>query len=148
MRAKLVHENIGFKRGRDPYKSLGIGYGKKRLTKGWKILEFIKESGNEGRSLIEIQHFIWTELQGYDPDEFWKKESYNNLRKSRGYYCTNLYGSGGMFAGSNEGLLIRWCKKNDKGKWIIDKWPKPGDNLYLINESKLVSKSLNDFMNI
>jgi len=66
MRAKFVNEK--FTEDSDPIKDLNIGYGKKPLTKSWKILDFIKSKGEEGASLKEIQYFIWTEVQGYSDE--------------------------------------------------------------------------------
>ena len=148
-----------FKRGRDPVKSLGLGYGNKPETKAWKILEFIKSKGEEGASLTEIQYYIWTELQGKDPDEFWKSSSekwgyagdsyrnypYNKTRATRGHWNTALYG------GLNyPGLLNKFCKKNPvTKKWVLERMPKPGESIFsYTNESfKLVPESLNEMLN-
>ena len=135
MRARFVNEK--FKEESDPIKDMNIGYGKKPLTSSWKILEFIKSKGEEGASLTEIQHFIWVDLQGHDEKEFWEKQyvqGYNyktkqaypsSLRKTRGHWNTALYG-GSQF----NGLLHQYCKKNEKGKWVLIKWPKPGENIF------------------
>jgi hypothetical protein len=153
---------MDFKRGQDPIKSLGLGYGTKPLRKAWKILEFIRSKGEEGASLTEIQKFIWI-LNGYSEQDFEKtsldrtKEYYksigkdynpgfkfphNDLRASRGYYSTGLYG-----ARSNKGLLHKYCKKNEKGKWVLVRMPDPGENIYEEQSFKLVPESLNEIMN-
>ena len=145
MRAKFVNEK--FTEDSDPIKDLNIGYGKKPLTKSWKILDFIKSKGEEGASLKEIQYFIWTEVQGYSDESFWKRSSdyhewetgrfRKGQRASRGYWNTNLFGGGyfyrnqsGNHVRKNNGLLGEYCKKNDKGKWVFVKYPKPGENIY------------------
>jgi len=149
-----------FKRGQDPIKSLGLGYGKKPETKAWKILEFIRDGGEEGRSYTEIQEFIWI-LGGGSKDSFWKKDKdrwdYKSqtlkepgLRSSRGYYSTALSGTGGWYGGGIKGLLHTYCRKNpETKKWVLDRMPNPGENIYSRNESfKLVPESLNEIMDI
>jgi len=131
MKAKLVNEK--FKRGQDPIKSMGLGYGKKREGTSWKILEFIRSKGEEGASFTEIQKFAW--LLGHpdkSEEDFYEKNEptkwYPNAqRKTRGYYSTNLGAYGGRIP--RRGLLDYYCKKNDKGKWVIARWPEPGENL-------------------
>ena len=138
MRAKFVFEK--FKEESDPIKDLGIGYKKRVIgSMTWKLLEFIKSKGEEGASLTEIQYYIWTELEGHDPDEFWeKRESYGynpkteksypvKLRKTRGHWNTQLFG-GPYYHG---GILHRFCKKNpDNRKWVFVRFPKPNERLY------------------
>lgn len=149
---------MDFKRNQDPIKSMGLGFGKKAETKAWKILEFIKAAGEEGRRFTDIQHFIWTELQGYTEEGFWEKDhdryDYKKeemvepgLRSSRGYYTTILLGTG--WFKSHRGLLTSFCRKNDKGRWVLDRMPKPGENLVgVANESfQLVPESLNEIFN-
>ena len=146
-----------FKRGRDPVKSLGLGYGKKPEKKAWKILEFIGSKGEEGASLTEIQYYIWTELQGYNPDDFWKTSNqqaeelgyrrygqpYDETRATRGYYNTNLYGGT-----ATPGLLHKYCKKNPiTKKWVLKRMPEPGENIYEEQSFKLVPESLNEMLN-
>jgi hypothetical protein len=129
--------NEKFTEESDPIKDMNIGYGKKALTNAFKILQFIASKKEEGASFTEIQHFIWVDLQGYDEKEFWEKEyvqGYNyktnqtyqsSLRKTRGHWNTALYG-GSQFIG----LLHQYCKKNEKRKWVLIKWPKPGENIF------------------
>ncbi len=156
-----------FKRGQDPIKSLGLGYGNKQRTKAWRILEFIESKGEEGASYTEIQEFIWVEINGGSKEDFWKKDRRRyvyrsgssrgeykepGLRSTRGYYSTNLSGTHGWNAidKGNKGLLHTYCKKNpDTKKWVIDRMPNPGENIYSRNESfKLVPESLNEIMDI
>jgi hypothetical protein len=136
MRAKFVFEK--FEEESDPIRDLNIGYSAKVLnTMSWKILEFIKNKGEEGASLTEIQFFIWTELEGHDPKKFWEKEyiqAYNYKtqdtyptvgRRTRGHWNTQLYGTR-----RHIGLLNKYCKKNEKGKWVFVKYPKPDEKFY------------------
>ena len=135
MRAKFVNEK--FTEDSDPIKDLNIGYGKKPLTKSWKILDFIKSKGEEGASLKEIQYFIWTKLDGKTPESFYRRsrdytdwETGNprkGQRKTRGHWNTQLLG--GMHY--HEGLLHKYCEKNPvTKKWVIKRMPKPGENFY------------------
>lgn len=116
-------------------------FGKKPDTKAWKVLEFIGSKGEEGASLTEIQHFIWTELQGKSEEDFWKKgqtwgagnDEQGNmkkvmLRQSRGHWNDALYNTE-----STKGLLNGYCHKNDKHKWVLDKMPKPGESIFKSN---------------
>ena len=146
---RLVEESLNeFQRGLDPAKALGIGYGNKPKTKAWKVLDFIGSKGESGASLTEIQHFIWTEINGNPEKEFWEKskvwgykkqENPNGIlpvdvwgqldqgtRKTRGYWATNLYG--GSWYGP--GLLRNYCTKNAEGRWVLDHMPKPGENIF------------------
>jgi hypothetical protein len=148
---------MAFKRGQDPKKSMGLGYGNKMNTKGWKVLKFIQSFGEEGASLTDIQKFIFVELNGRDEEDFWKKSQGRwdhsqdkwdskaiGPRASRGYWNTYLYGNGmGAWGGHKEGLLNRYCHKNEKGRWVLDEMPAPGANIF---ESKLVP-SLNEYLN-
>jgi len=115
----------------------------KKDTKAWKILEFIGSKGEEGVGLTEIQHFIWTKLDGYSEEDFQRKEkarvysrngSFRNteLRVTRGHWCTALYG--GYYY--HTGLLNEYCKKNDKNKWVLDHMPKPKENIYQYSKRK------------
>jgi len=110
---------------------------KKENTKAWKILEFIG-SKKEGVGLTEIQHFIWTELDGYSEEDFWRKsetwDGKDRLRATRGHWCTALYG--GCFY--HTGLLHEYCKKVGK-KWVLVNMPKPGENIYKYSKSRSVS---------
>ena len=125
MRAKLVNEK--FIEDSDPVKDMGIGY-KKRVLQSmtWKVLDFIKSKGEEGASLTEIQHYIWTELEGHSEESFWQKD-WSNIRKTRGHWNTQLFG--GMHY--HDGVLHRFCKKNTQNKkWVFVKYPEPNENLY------------------
>jgi hypothetical protein len=141
MRAKFIFEKFT-ENDSDPIADMHIGYPAKQLnTKAWKILDFIRSKGEEGASFTEIQHFIWVELQGGKEKDFWKKEevrtgwwrsggeSVTKQRASRGNYCTNLYGCGSYYTG-HRGLLHKYCKKNDKGKWVLVRMPKPYEAIY------------------
>ena len=147
MRAKFVNEK--FKQESDPIEDIRIGYGKRQLnSKTWKVLEFIKSKREEGASFTEIQFFIWV-LNGNDPKEFWKKSEIERYspsaqtwiktytRKTRGYWNTQLYGAGGLpyYAGvgshrEHKGILNKYCKKNDKGKWVFVRYPLPKERFY------------------
>jgi hypothetical protein len=105
----------------------------KSETKAWKVLNFIKEAGNEGVTLQQIQYFIWTKLNGKNPEQFFEKStdySGKQMRQSRGYWNTHLYGDG-----TYKGLLPTYCKKNEKGKWVIAKMPGKDENIYLPSDS-------------
>ena len=99
---------MDFRRGQDPIKSLRLGYGNKPDKKAWKILEFIGSKGEEGAGLIELSS---NDKWGYN-----YHFPYNKTRATRGYYSTNLYGSG-----SKPGLLHKYCRKNEKGKWVLER---------------------------
>jgi len=105
----------------------------KENTKAWKILEFIGSKGKKGVGLTEIQHFIWTELDGYSEESFWepniegwRAEYYGRQRKTRGHWCTALYG-GWMY---HTGLFHEYCEKVGNRKWKLVNMPKPGENIY------------------
>jgi hypothetical protein len=139
----LVRESLNeFMRGADPKKALDIGPTRTTKSKAWKILEFIGSKGEEGASFTEIQLYIWTELQGYSEKDFWEKDDktrggswkdwagvpLRGLRSSRGYYATNLYGSG-YFTGGR-GLLHNYCHRNEKRKWVLDRMPDRKERIY------------------
>jgi hypothetical protein len=138
-----------FKRDQDPLKSMGLGYGDKLNTKAWKVIMFIKNAGEEGVGLTDIQKFIWTEIQGLPEADFWKKDSirgYGNkpLRQSRGWWIRPLYGGG---YSNTQGIFSKFCKKNDKGKWVLVRMPEPGENLVESEKPKFIAESLNEFLN-
>jgi len=154
---------MNFKRGQDPLKALDLGYGGKIKTKAWKILKFIGEAGDVGRGLTEIQKFIWS-LNSPDADfekttiahkiEYYKKRGkeydrdilpYEKTRASRGYWNTQLYGSSGMKP--HPGILNKYCKKNDKGKWVLVRMPRPGENIFEEKSNKYIDETLNEFLN-
>jgi hypothetical protein len=125
MKAKLVSETLNeFHQTGDPLNKLNLGFGNHPKTKSFKILNFIGSKGEEGVSFTEIQHFILVTLGGMPEEEFWEKS--DDCRKTRGSWCTNLYGS----AYHSEGLLTTYCHKNTKGKWVLDKLPYAGENIY------------------
>jgi hypothetical protein len=136
MRAKFVNEK--FTQDSDPIKDMNIGYSKRVLnSKTWKVLEFIKNKGKEGASLTEIQYFIWTKLNKHDPNEFWEKMEVGwypkkYLRKTRGYWNTQLYGAYNSYReyGGHRGILNKYCEKNNKGKWVFKRYPNPKEKLY------------------
>jgi len=123
MKAKTVNEVVSFQRYRDPKTALGMNYGKKPLTNAWKILEFVGSKKEEGVTYTEIQHFIWTVLWEKSEESFWKKDPYwKGMRISRGIY--------GDLISRNVGLLHQYCHKNKNGKWVLDRMPEPGENIY------------------
>jgi len=142
MKAKYVNEclNEKFKDESDPITDMGIGYSKRILnSKSFKILKFIESKGKEGASLTEIQHYIWTELEGHSEESFWTKsptssysikqgKSYDtSARKTRGHWNTQLFGGPHY----HEGLLHKYCEKNPvTKKWVLKSWPKPKENMY------------------
>ena len=103
-----------------------------KLSNVRRILNFIRAAGDEGVSLTEIQFYIWTEIKGYVPEEFWEIEegwappgkAAPKLRKTRGWYCDPLYGYWAY-----EGLLYKFCKKSTikKRNWVIDRYPDKGE---------------------
>jgi len=123
----------------------------KSETKAWKILEFIGSKGEEGVGLTEIQKFIWVNLFGKSEESFWKTEKVHKYgghgpanfanrkettaRTTRGIYGTNLYGAVYAFSG----LLHEYCKKNAKGKWVLDHMPEPGKPIYKENPHRSLS---------
>ena len=141
-------EKQDFVRDQDPIKSMGIGYGNKMKTDAWKILEFIKSKGQEGASFTEIQKFGWI-ISGRSEEDFHKKMSelpkyadimktgwLKDQRASRGWGVGKLMGSGYAHTrGGNGnsrariGLLNRFCKKNEKGKWVLVRMPEVGEPL-------------------
>ena len=140
MKAKFVFETLKmFKRSQDVNKSLDIGHNKKMDTKAWKVLEFIGEAGEEGRSLTEIQKFIFIDLNGRSEEEFYEKSrggyQINDVggqywdphmpgpRRTRGYWTTALYYTGG-------GLLNNYCEKNENDKWVLRRYPERNENFY------------------
>jgi hypothetical protein len=130
-RARLRESlNEKFTETSDAIVDMGIGFNpQKTKTKSFKILLFINSRGEDGASLLEIQHFIYVELNGGSEQQFWetKEDRYwpGKKRITRGYWCTNLLGSHRW-----PGLLHKYCKKNEKGKWVIKRWPKFEENLY------------------
>lgn len=74
-----------------------------------RVLEFIYESGEEGRRYTEIVKYIVEEIKGM----------VYNWKIHRGYWSTNLTGGGGMWGGPRTGLLSIYCKKNENGRWVL-----------------------------
>ena len=138
MRAKLVKESISFKRGQSSKDTLELGFGSKIMnTKAFKVLEFIADSGEEGRSFTEIQRYIYFDINKAPKGEDWfdkktqgrwndKKGHWDDhvkgSRVSRGYWNAQL----GSFL-DRKGLLDYYCEKNEKGKWVLKRWPKRGE---------------------
>lgn len=124
----------------DPIKDMDIGYPERQTkTMSWQILKFIEEKGQDGASLKEIQFFIWTELEGHDPKEFYEKratsvyskkyeKSYDtSARKTRGHWNTQLLGGPNY----HQGLLHKYCNQNPSTKrWILKHLPKPKERFY------------------
>ena len=135
MKARRVFEFVNPRdKRRGLNKKIKVGYGKKPSTKSWAILKFIEDAGEEGRSLTEIQKFIYFVINGapYGEDWFYEKTP---SRRSRGYWATALYGGAKYDSEENKmiydkGLLGKYCRKNEKGKWVLDRYPKPGKNIY------------------
>ena len=155
MKALKVFETIDFKRGinskdsleinefkrsQDSKEALKVGIGEKILnTKAFKVLSFIADAGEEGRSTKEIQKYIYFDLNNAPHGEDWfekksdlwgpdpqtgnwtKISGGGGSRASRGYWNTQLY----SFL-DRKGLLDYYCHKNDKGKWVLDRWPERG----------------------
>ena len=150
-----------FERGKNPMKSMGLGYGKKRESVSWKVLEFIGSKGEEGASLTEIQRFLW-DLKGHPEEDFevtsgdkwgfdgdsYRNNSYNKTRASRGYWTTQLYGTR-----RRPGLLPKYCKKSPATKkWVLVRMPNPGENIYegadhSPKKKGFVPETLNEFLN-
>lgn len=129
--------NEKFKQDSDPIKDLGIGYSKSTLdSKSFKILQFIGSKGKEGASLTEIQHFIWTELDGYSEESFWITSAEKNTREwntpakqraTRGHWNTQLFG--GMHY--HEGLLHKYCEKSPiTKKWVLKRLSGTKEKMY------------------
>lgn len=129
MKAQFVFEK--FTEESDPIKDMDIGYSERMMNSmSFKILKFIENKGKEGAGLTEIQYYIWTELEGHDPQEFWF--SYHNYtndykRKTRGHWTTNLYGTP---SAGHIGLLHKFCEKNQNGKWVLKRFPNPKEKFY------------------
>ena len=133
---------MDFKRYQDPIKSLKLGYKGKMNTLSQKVLEFIGSKGEEGAYLTEIQKFIYVDLNGKSEENFWKPDEYKT-RASRGYWTTALYGGS-----SYPGILNKYCKKNPiTKKWVLERMPEPGENIYEEKSNKFVSETLNEFLN-
>ena len=126
-----MNEGVSFKRTGDTKRSLDIGMDPMKLkTTAWKVLEFIREAGEEGRSLQEIQKFIYFDINGAPLGHSWfyEKDPWHGTRRSRGYWNTALYSSPPN--GNYYGILKAWCKKNDRRKWVIRRMPRKGENLF------------------
>ena len=88
---------------------------KKKSTIAFKILEYIHQSGEMGRSHTEVVTFI-LRIKG---------RTYNHTT-DRGYYATNLYGSNdgqywqGILDRTNPGLYALYCEKADGGRWRLN----------------------------
>lgn len=78
-----------------------------------RILEFIYEAGNEGRSYTDIVRFIVETIKG---------ETYN-WKTHRGYGSGQLTGIPGHHwtnqGAQKYGLLYKYCKKNENGRWVL-----------------------------
>jgi len=99
-----------------------------KTTMAWKLLAWIGTQSPLGVTLTEIQFYIWTVLEGKSASEFYEPGySYdgNNLRKTRGHWCTALYG-GFYYHG---GLLHLYCDKVN-GRWVLTHMPKENEIIY------------------
>ena len=90
---------------------------KKKSTIAFKILEYIYQSGEMGRSHTEVVTLILG-LKG---------RTYNHTT-DRGYYATNLYGSDNRpfwirngSRRSNPGLYELYCEKAEGGRWKLNR---------------------------
>jgi len=123
-----------------------FGYGNKPNTKAWKLLKFIGSKGEEGAKLKEIQEYIYFEINKapfgkdwfYEKDPTWNfKDKEIFLRRSRGYWNSQLYGTY-----RQAGLLNKYCHKNKNRKWVLTRMPKPGENIYEDHKAKEVKDFL------
>jgi len=107
----------------------------KEKTKSWKVLEFIGSKGEKGTTLKEIQAYIWVVLNGKNKIDFHETEldwEGNKQRLTRGYWCTNLYGTGTGLPWSKHGcrgLLKMYCKKVGS-KWVLENMPSNKESIY------------------
>jgi len=113
----------------------------KENTKSWKLLKWLGEQPN-GATFTEIQHYIYTVLNGNSEEDFWEKDSrekgyVSSLRTTRGYWNINLFGNG------HKGLLNNFCEKVGK-KWVLKRMPEEDELLYeptTISKFRLYSPS-------
>ena len=112
-------------------------------TDRFKVLQFIGEAGDAGRTFSEIQKFIVVELRGLNWDDtddwyFRDRDPQHRIsrpvrRRWRGYWCDNLLGS--MYPYGHQGLLKTYCQKHF-GKWILTEDINSRDNLSTGYEDK------------
>ena len=79
---------------------------KKKGTTAYKILEYINQFGEEGVPVGEIRRFLMEKIKGveYDPVQH------------RGYWNTNLYGTG-----FTKGLFYYYCEQvPESKKWRLN----------------------------
>lgn len=76
-------------------------------TTAYKVLNFIYESGEEGRRYTDIVKFIVEEIKGAKYD-----------RSKRGYWGTNLVHFN-TFNREKKPLLYTYAMKNPEGRWIL-----------------------------
>ena len=91
----------------------GVDTGQMRVggeeTMKYQVLRFISESGEKGVRYTDIIKFILKD-RGITYDH----------KKHRGYWATNLTGTTGYWSGGKgTGLLLKYCAKNEDGKWIL-----------------------------
>jgi hypothetical protein len=94
------------------------------LSKTERVLSYIADAGEGGRSFSEIQRFIVETLHGLDYDQrevrpsHWTKGTcphYGSRRLYRGFWCNYLLRSHGASGRSDrEGLLATHCLKSGK----------------------------------
>ena len=108
-----------------------LNEGSKENTKTWKLLTWLGEQP-DGATLTEIQHYIFVELNGNSEEKFWEKDTPNQwrengqpLRKTRGYWNTQLFGTDF----NHGGLLHVYCEKVGK-KWVLKRMPTKDELLY------------------
>lgn len=114
-------------------------YLNKKDSKKLKVLQFIYDAGEEGRSYGDIQRFYFNlgadeegKREAYDHDQFkWDKKQKKVIKipgkgkeyreydssKDRGMGGTLF--SGGDWRGRPTGILHAHCTKNEKGKWVL-----------------------------
>jgi len=128
MKVKLVRESLN---------EDIVNESSKEWTRSWKLLKWLGEQP-DGATLTEIQHYIFVDLNGNSEEEFWEKgptsgpwnpktRRYGDveLRKTRGYWNTQLFGTDYNYGG----LLHNFCEKIGK-KWVLKRMPEKDELLY------------------
>lgn len=106
-------------------------------TKTWKLLKWLGEQP-DGATLTEIQHYIFVDINHNPEEEFWEKSptrygprtkykdrSEISLRKTRGYWNTQLFGTDY----NHGGLLHVYCEKVGN-KWVLKRMPTKDELMY------------------
>ena len=90
---------------------------KKSTTTAEKILKYVKLSKNKGRSLKDIQEFVFSLDSKFHYRNGRTDRKGNRLPRARGYYATALYGD--LDNSYNPGLLYKFCERNVDGRWVL-----------------------------